>query len=711
MKANRKNSITSKHSSSPYVPSKAYQKYARSASSFWADTDFDTAFKVGSNLDFTKLAATQRAIGNFVNIVTGQQIPVIFQSNDSSYTDGKSVVIGTKLDAGNFDPAVGLALHEGSHIAYTDFKLFNSEINNSPTSDITRTRFATIVREGLPDTVSSVLTSDALNTIKSLLNWVEDRRIDYKIYTTAPGYRMYYEAMYNKYFNDKVIDKALVTNEKTQETWDDYLFHVINFTNPNRRLDSLKQLRKVWDVIDLKNIHRLQNTTDALRVAVRVYTIIREACLETQLSEIQDIFNQNSGAGAPDGSDEGEGDGSHEMSMDTDSQPADGGDGGEGSDSNSSMLSDKEKKKLEDAINQQKDFIEGQQKKTGKLTKTQNALVRALKESGTETRIVSTAPDGSAGTMGDVTTVVVKKLTREVICSMPSLFHDYASEHMQGKTIYSSYSKRIEETHDAVITGIILGKQLGSKLQLRNSDRSLKTTRLQTGKIDRRLISQLGYNNVNVFHKIVTDKFKNYFIHISIDASGSMSGDKMLAAIKSAVAIAQAASMTTGIRVQISFRGTDTISSNIEKCVTVYAYDSAHDKMSKIKSLFKYLDVFGCTPEGVAFKSIEKDIQADAKGDELIFINYSDGAPSTVQGMHRAADPVMFTKNVVNGMRSYGFSIISYFINSSAGYDWGSDGERRCFKTMYGQDAQFINPVNMTEISKSINSKFLEISK
>ena len=344
MKANRKNSITSKHSSSPYVPSKAYQKYARSASSFWADTDFDTTFKVGSNLDFTKLAATQRAIGNFVNIVTGRQIPVIFQSSDNSYTDGKSVVIGTKLDAGNFDPAVGLALHEGSHIAYTDFTLFNHEINNSPTTDIRQTRFATIVRDGLPDTIGGSITPDALNTIKSLLNWVEDRRIDYKIYTTAPGYRMYYEAMYDKYFNDIVMDKALVTNEKTQETWDDYLFHVINFTNPNRRLDSLKQLRKVWDVIDLKNIHRLQTTTDALRVAVRAYTIIREACLETQLSEVQDIFNQNSNESGPngsgEGSGEGDGDGSQEMSVSTESQPADSGDGGSGS----SMLSDKEKK-------------------------------------------------------------------------------------------------------------------------------------------------------------------------------------------------------------------------------------------------------------------------------------------------------------------------------------------------------------------------------
>ena len=30
---------------------------------------------------------------------------------------------------------------------------------------------------------------------------------------------------------------------------------------------------------------------------------------------------------------------------------------------------------------------------------------------------------------------------------------------------------------------------------------------------------------------------------------------------------------------------------------------------------------------------------------------------------------------------------------------------------MYGVDAQFINPVNMTDVSKTMNTKFLEIAK
>ena len=51
------------------------------ASSFWS-TSFDTDSKVNrggkKSVDHTKLAATQRAIANFVNIVTGKQIPVVF---------------------------------------------------------------------------------------------------------------------------------------------------------------------------------------------------------------------------------------------------------------------------------------------------------------------------------------------------------------------------------------------------------------------------------------------------------------------------------------------------------------------------------------------------------------------------------------------------------------------------------------------------------
>tara|TARA_R110000782_G_scaffold210628_1_gene298649 strand:+ start:65 stop:2044 length:1980 start_codon:yes stop_codon:yes gene_type:complete len=649
------------------------------ASSFWLGDDFDNDFKTDHGVDYTKLASTQRAIGNFVNIVTGKNIPVEFQSGGDSYTDGKSVVIGTKLEGKDFDPAVGLALHEGSHIAFTDFKLLR--------------KFSSNLRlQGLDPECNMSMHHEQI--IKDLLNWIEDRRIDFLIYTNAPGYRMYYESMYNKYFNDKAIDKALRDGRKRNETIEDYFFHIINFTNPNRDLTQLELLEDIWNLIDLKNISRLESTQDAFVVACDIYKLLKpQLDKQEEAQELQDAIDKqkdflngktdNSEDGLPEapGTDEPDvGDaGGVDNAIEGTSQTSDDDDDG-GADDGAPELSSRQQKILDNAIQQQRDFLNGEQKKTGRLTKAQSYTVKALHESGTEVVMVDLGRDV-------VETIVIKKLTKNVIEHMPSLFTTY-------------------NNNDHVLKGIRLGKILGKKLQVRNDARTLKSTRLETGKIDRRLISQLGYNNVNVFHKIITDRFKDYFIHISIDASGSMNGDKFYNSITSAVAIAQAASMTTGIRVQISLRGTSNIgkSSNIgPRCTTIVAYDSKTDKMSKIRSLFQYLDLFGMTPEGVAFKSIEKQIIQDANGCECVFINYSDGFPTSM-GTY-ATTPADYTRLVMKQFREQGISILSYFITSSDYFDLTK------FKLMYGNDAEHINPENMLQVARTMNSKFLEKSK
>ena len=84
-------------------------------STFWdtnSDVDvddflgIDTTTKKGK--DLVALAGYKRAISNFVNIVTEDNISVVFNSNDQSYTDGKKVVIGANIDDKKFDVAVDL---------------------------------------------------------------------------------------------------------------------------------------------------------------------------------------------------------------------------------------------------------------------------------------------------------------------------------------------------------------------------------------------------------------------------------------------------------------------------------------------------------------------------------------------------------------------------------------------------------------------------
>ena len=168
-------------------PTKSQQNY----STFWDnqtdDIDVDDFLGLDTDVqkgkDLVALAGYKRAISNFVNIVTEQNIPVVFHSKDESFTDGKKVVIGSNIDDKKFDVAVGLALHEGSHIKLSDFGLLRNLEHNIPQQ----------VYE-LADRVN-VKRHEVISTVKNLLNYIEDRRIDSFIFRTSPGYKGYYHSM------------------------------------------------------------------------------------------------------------------------------------------------------------------------------------------------------------------------------------------------------------------------------------------------------------------------------------------------------------------------------------------------------------------------------------------------------------------------------------------------------------------------------------
>jgi len=153
----------------------------------WDDDDiitetFNDVEKKSHNL--YKLASSKRAISNFVNIVTNESIPVKFNTRGNSYTDGKTVVIGANIvESKDFDVAVGLALHEGSHIKLSDFSLLADIYSLVPKYVVDGA-----IKKGITNSIS---------IIKDLWNYVEDRRIDNFVFNSAPGYRDYYRAMYD----------------------------------------------------------------------------------------------------------------------------------------------------------------------------------------------------------------------------------------------------------------------------------------------------------------------------------------------------------------------------------------------------------------------------------------------------------------------------------------------------------------------------------
>ena len=659
-------------------------------SNFWYDFDQDdnvdilTGEEIKPGKDYVKMAATLRAISNFVRIVTGENIPVKYNNKDESFTDGKTVVISGNIKDKDFDPTVGLALHEGSHCLLTDFDIikennFNNYIKNRFDIDSICKKHNFYETRWCDEESNMVSTGEynkaqavryIADTLKQLLNFVEDRRIDYYIYKNAPGYQGYYEALYDKYFHSRVIDKALQSNEKTSEDLDSYMFRLINITNSNRNLKALKGLMKIWKALDLKNIDRLKSTQDALEVASKIFTII-ESNLPATTPENQE---QDGGDNKVDEGTEDNG---------TASQS--------GSPSSVNELSDSQRKQLQKAIEKQKELLDGKIKKSN-ISKKDKNNIQAIQDSGSETKTVGNGMPGRYyGTKSNGTDcLVVKTLTQSIIDSR----------------VYETLNERewrTEHNQDAINDGLRLGTQLGRKLQVRNDERSLKYTRLNKGKLDKRLVSSLGYGYTSVFNQVFEERFNPAIVHISVDASGSMSGDKWKNAQRATVAIAKAASMVGNLDIVISYRSTEEIGNKNVPAIFI-AYDSRKDKINKIATLFKHITCPGITPEGLCFEAIQKEI-VDGSGDmDSYFINFSDGAPyfenKDIQYWGQYA--VKHTKNQVDNMVHRGIKVLSYFISGKYSYDSNESD----FKAMYGKGAEFINTSQVVPLAKTLNKMF-----
>lgn len=213
------------------------------------------------------LAQIQKGISNFIKILIGQDIPVTYAINGESMTDGKFVYIAAHLTKDNLDYAVGLALHEASHILLTDFDFLKK--NNTT---ILKYRYGVEEKD--------------LDNVSTLINFIEDKRIDNYVYTTAPGYQFYYEELYRKSFYNKIVDNNLQNGVFKTPTWDSYLFRIINIFNKNSDLEALPSLKEVYDTIDISNISRLKTTIDSVVVAVKIYNLIKD-----HLVEDKDIIN------------------------------------------------------------------------------------------------------------------------------------------------------------------------------------------------------------------------------------------------------------------------------------------------------------------------------------------------------------------------------------------------------------------------------------
>ncbi len=666
-------------------------------SSFWLDNDVsrtsifdDEEVKKGN--DLVALASYRRAISNFVSIVTGESdIKVTFTSQGDSYTDGKAVTISSKLDDKLFDSTVGLALHEGSHIKLSNFDFLKNLENEIPQEYYIRAELFGWSRY------------DVIGKLKNLLNYVEDRRIDYFVFSNSPGYKGYYHSMYDKYFHSKVVDKALGTDEYTDKDWDSYIFRIINLTNKNSNLDALPGLREIHSLI-FKNVKTLESTEDAFGVALKVFHILLDN-LDVKLEAPSKSDESKESEGSESG-DDGEG--------------SEGGDDGEGSETISDKelnealentsnkgngtdkkveLTEPQKKQLQNAIKKQQKFMDGDIQKK-KLTKKDKSAMDSVEAAGMSYVDVAGVTDNYTGKKTPTKVLMVKKFTKSLAES--------DTVRMISKP---DYEWSVPQAYkDAINKGLVMGTILGKKLQVRGESRETKWSRLDSGRIDKRLIAELGFGNERVFNTSFVESYSDAFLHISVDASGSMGGEKWTNTQTSVAAIAKACSMINNVDLVISYRSTQDSNGgrgrHMSYPLMMIAYDSRVDKISKIRNLFPLLRPSGTTPEGLCFEAVVKEIEVGSNDKDSYFLNFSDGMPmfgnDDIDYNYDTA--INHTAKMVKEIRNRGVKVLSYFIGDS----WDRGRSEKTFTKMYGKDAAFVNVTSVLAVAKTMNKLFLE---
>lgn len=696
-------------------------------SNFWlGDYDMDWDFSEDSDsvdtsnsqsnrtANLIRLSAARRAVANYVTILTNRNIPVLFNDQNMSMTDGKIVYIGSDInEKGNFDVSVGLALHEGSHICYSDFDLFKTIWQNIPRAIYNYTEKLQIAKEKVAEVVHT------------LFNIVEDRYIDYMVYKNAPGYRGYYESLYNKYFYASVIDDGLRSKLYRNPSIESYLYRLINITNKNTDLKALPGLYELAKILDLSNIVRLDKPKDRLDIAIEMATLMFKNITEydAQFATADSSSKSTSSDSQPDSDSEPTDDKSNDVKDVADDQkstkqPKNGtslddvlggdttkvdnvaGDPPVDDIGEDAKVSTTKREKIRKAFDKQKSFLKGDVKKK-KVSKKENQILTVLEQSKIDLIDVGTEYLVNQNTVGAIECVLVNNMTRALVLS-----EDFP---LGQPSVYPGYvNPTVVDMQKYIDSGISMGIKIGKRLQFRNEVNIDKFSRRATGRIDKRLLHELGCESENVFYTIATNKYKKMNFHISVDASSSMRGNKWFRTMRLCTAIAKAASMLDNIRVTISFRTT------MEKLpYVVIGYDSAVDKFVKIQNLFALLIPDGLTPEGLSFEAIMRTLPKNEVDTDNYFINISDGEPCYNYAGEGTTYPVNYsgeaaarhTRKQVNKIREMGYSVLSYFIAEN---NYTSDQLKQLFKMMYADDAYFINIDNINQIVKTLNQKLLE---
>jgi hypothetical protein len=685
----------------PHIQKRIEERLAKARaqhSIYWLGDEAEellTQCEPGSPEHLRRLRVIQRAIGNFVQIVTGHNIPVTFSSGKMSYTDGKQVVISADLDPSKIDVQVGLALHEASHCLLSNESLAFLPKMEKNFRDLVKN--STIVADG----AKIGMTEDQVRQlIQMMMNYLEDRRIDLWMYENASGYRPYYQALYDAHWHNPKIDNALRDPKFRDPSVRNYELFVINMTNKHFDVTALPGLDEIRDIVNftrkglfargdedtnwrrwtgmgsVNHTHLPLLFADALKMAEIVVRNSKSVKSENQQS-------QNGQNGQP-----------NDMKGQSGKQVDTGMPNMDFSPTNESGAGETEYrpvsgKELDEALEQLRRFLDhkGLEEQKEALPQKIQQDLKSLEDAKADFKTVE---GDFLGRNVKCPIIIYREVTKQTVQkdSFPMRFGAYG---------YGRNGGRNPDAERAVADGIRMGQILASRISVVQDDKPLKFTRQETGRIDKRLIAGLGYGNESVFHHIVTEQRQPVDVWLDIDLSGSMAGDKFRNAMTLAVAIAYAAEKNRKMNCTIAVR--DGGSSHAHLAII---YDSKRHKFQRVRDVVPYLSAAGGTPEALCFEAVKEEILKTSKGAKKYFINLSDGEPGhgfKWKGRHYSyggESAYTHTRRMMQEFRASGITVMSYYIGHTK-------QEHAGFRKMYGQDAHFIDPASVTGIARTLN--------
>ena len=213
----------------------------------------------------------------------------------------------------------------------------------------------------------------------------------------------------------------------------------------------------------------------------------------------------------------------------------------------------------------------------------------------------------------------------------------------------------------------------------------------------------------NLFYRIEKESYKDTFIHISLDLSGSMRGEKLSKTIQTAVAISYAACNLQNFDVEISLRGTidpnksKSMHSSDQIPILAYAFNS---KTHSVKQLnrFKSLVTCGMTPEGICLDEVRKNLPRPSHNKEVYLLNISDGLPNISSAAYNFSIAINHAARVIKEYKRDNIGVLSYYIHDTWDQTQKAEGT---FKKIYGNTAKFIDINNMSLVANTINRLLL----